>query len=210
MKGWKEVFFRLIPKDLFASSFLTDLKSYDLPTFKSDFFAALAVALLTIPQSIAYSLLAGLPPSAGLFSAIFGTIFTGALGSSKHLVSGPSTGVAILIQSVISDTMATLYPSVLGDERDFLVLSILTHIVLMMGIVQLLFAFFHLGKMLQFVSHSVVLGYFSGVVAAVFVNQMYYFTGISSPEGVHNVLSKAFYLLSQLFSSIGRYCFLVF
>jgi sulfate permease, SulP family len=201
MKGsWKEFFFRIMPKDLFASSAFTDLKSYKLATFQSDFLAALSVALLTIPQSIAYSLLAGLPPSAGLFSAIFGTIFTGALGSSKHLVSGPSTGVSILIQSVISDTMASFCPEVMGPEKNFLALTILTHIVLMIGLIQILAALFHLGKVLQFVSHSVVLGYFFGVVLAVVINQLFHFTGIRSPDGVHNALYKAFYLFRHLFS----------
>ncbi len=199
-RSWKDLIVRFVPQDLFASSFLSDCKGYTPLTFKSDLFAALAVALLTIPQSIAYSLLAGLPPSAGLMSAIFGTIFTGALGSSKHLVSGPSTGVAILIQSVVSDTLATFYPLVSGAERELLVMSIVTHIVLIMGMVQIVAAFFHLGKALQFVSHSVVLGYFSGVVIAVVVNQLFYFTGIPPPMGVYNVLYKIFYLLSHLFS----------
>ena len=48
-----------------------------------------AVALMTIPQSIAYSFLAGLPPTAGLFSAIFGTIFAAAFGSSRQFDFGP-------------------------------------------------------------------------------------------------------------------------
>ena len=64
--------------------FIKDLKRYKLKTFKNDIIAALSVALLAIPQSIAYSLLADLPVQAGIFSAIFGSIFMGAFGSRSE------------------------------------------------------------------------------------------------------------------------------
>ena len=67
--------------------FKGDFKGYTRSSFFSDFASAIAVSLLTIPQSIAYSILAGLPPTAGIFSAIFGTLFTATFGSSRHLVS---------------------------------------------------------------------------------------------------------------------------
>lgn len=140
--------------------------------------AALAVALLTIPQSIAYSLLAGLPPTAGLFSAIFGTIFTSIFGSSRHLISGPSTGIAILIQTAISDVLFDYFPAVAGPERDALVLHILGQIVLVMGVVQIGAAFFNVSKLLQFVSRTVMLGYFAGIMTAVIINQLFYFFGV--------------------------------
>jgi SulP family sulfate permease len=63
--------------------FRREFTEYGARPFANDLLAAFAVALMTIPQSIAYSLLAGLPPTAGLYSAIFGTIFTAGLGSSR-------------------------------------------------------------------------------------------------------------------------------
>jgi len=158
--------------------FVKEMRGYHLSTFRSDLYAAFAVALLAIPQSIAYSLLAGLPPIAGFYSAIFGTIFASAFGSSRHLISGPTTGVAILIQTTIIDTLQNYFPNAVGVERQQLVILILTHIIFVIGAVQIFSAFFNIGKLLQFVSRSVVLGYFAGITLAIIANQFYYFTGV--------------------------------
>ena len=166
--------------------------------FREDALAALAVALLTIPQSIAYSLLAGLPPTAGLFSAIFGTIFTAAFGSSRHLVSGPSTGVAILIQTSIADVLYNSFDSVTGAARDALVLNLLMQIIVIMGILQIAASFFNVNKLLQFVSRPVVLGYFAGITVAIAVAQIYYFFGVNLPTGDDPILYKASYFVSHL------------
>ena len=95
------------PRSISFAPFRPEFKDYNRSFFRDDLLAAVAVALMTIPQSIAYSLLAGLPPTAGIFSAIFGTIFSAAFGSSRYLVSGPSTGVAILLQSSLAEVLLT-------------------------------------------------------------------------------------------------------
>jgi SulP family sulfate permease len=161
--------------------------------------AALAVALMTIPQSIAYSLLAGLPPTAGIFSAIFGTIFTAALGSSRHLISGPSTGTAILIQTSIAEILYAYYENVTALEKEVIVLHILTQIVILMGIIQIAAAFFNVSKMLQFVSRPVVLGYFGGITVAIIVTQLFYFTGIAPDRGADSVVLKIWVFATHLF-----------
>ncbi len=178
--------------------FKDELRGYRFSFFRDDMMAALAVALMTIPQSIAYSLLAGLPPVAGIFSAIFGTIFTALLGSSRHLVSGPSTGVAILIQTSIGDILYNYFPLVSGAEREALTLQILGQIVLVMGLIQIAAAFFNVSKLLQFVSRPVVLGYFAGIVVAIVVAQMFYFFGIPSIEGDQPILIKGIYFFFGL------------
>lgn len=162
--------------------FMQDICSYRRSYLRDDVMAALAVALMTIPQSIAYSLLAGLPPTAGLFSAIFGTIFTSIFSSSRHLISGPSTGTAILIQTAISDVLYDYFETVTGPARDALALHILGQIVLIMGVVQIGSAFFNVSKLLQFVSRTVMLGYFMGIMTAVIINQLFYFFGVH-PHG---------------------------
>jgi SulP family sulfate permease len=160
--------------------------------------AALAIALLTIPQSIAYSLLAGLPPTAGLFSAIFGTIFTAAFGSSRQLVSGPSTGVAILIQTSIADVLYNYFETVTGPAKDALVMNLLMQIVLIMGIIQIASAFFNVGKVLQFVSRPVLLGYFAGITVAIAVAQFFYFFGVPSLQSDDPILFRAWYFIAHL------------
>ncbi|PIS01311.1 MAG: hypothetical protein COT84_03065 [Chlamydiae bacterium CG10_big_fil_rev_8_21_14_0_10_35_9] len=176
--------------------FKKELKRYHFSTLKQDLFASLSVALLAIPQAIAYSLLAGLPPIAGFYSAIFGTIFASAWGSSRHLVSGPTTGVAILLQTTVADVIQKNYPgSSISDEG--LVLQILMHIIFVIGAVQIFSAFFNVGKLLQFVSRSVVLGYFAGVALAIIANQMYYFTGVELGDN-NTLIFRASYFLTHI------------
>lgn len=178
--------------------FKAEALGYSFSSLRTDLLAAIAVALLTIPQSIAYSLLAGLPPIAGIFSAVFGTIFTAGLGSSRQLVSGPSTGVAILIQTSIADVLYNYYEPATGVIREALVLNLLTQIVLIMGVVQIASAFFNISKLLQFVSRSVMLGYFAGITVAITVNQLFYLFGMPRMAGEDPIVYKAGLFFSKL------------
>jgi SulP family sulfate permease len=179
------------PRSISFAPFQTELREYNRRFFRDDLLAAIAVALMTIPQSIAYSLLAGLPPTAGLYSAIFGTIFTAALGSSRTLISGPSTGTAILIQTSISDVLYTYFENVTGPQQEALVLAILMQIVLVVGLIQIGAAFFNVSKLLQFVSRPVVLGYFGGITVAIAITQLFSLTGVPAPAGDEPILYKA-------------------
>ena len=170
-----------------------ELSSYSFSIFGKDLGAAAAVALLTIPQSIAYSLLAGLPPTAGIFSAIFGTIFSAAFGSSRYLVSGPSTGVAILLQSSLAEVLLTT-----PNPSEAQTLYLLAQLVLLVGVVQIVASFLNVSKALQFVSRPVLLGYFSGIAFAIIVNQLFYFLGIAT-SSKQPILLKA----ATIFKHIG-------
>jgi SulP family sulfate permease len=184
--------------DISLIPFWKDIKKYQIRTFRDDLFAAFSVALLAIPQSMAYALLAGLPPSAGLFSAIFGVIFTSFFGSSKHLIAGPTTGVAILIQSTIAETISSSYPNIDPDQMINITMHILGQMILIMGLLQIIAGCFKFGKLLQFVSRSVVLGYFTGVIIAILVSQLFYFVGIPEHIGSSSVLYKAFYFFYNI------------
>lgn len=179
--------------------FWEELKSYRLSYFKNDIFAAITVALLTLPQSMAYSLLAGLPLKAGLFSAIFGVMLMASFGSSRFLVAGPTTGGAILIQTVIANTIYTYFPNISGAEMEVMTLHILTQIVFVVGVVQILASLFNIGKLLEFISKPVVLAYFSGVIVSITFNQLYHFTGIKAGEKADSVIFQIFYFFNHIF-----------
>ncbi|NGX34017.1 MAG: putative sulfate transporter [Candidatus Anoxychlamydiales bacterium] len=178
--------------------FIKAIKRYKLKFFKDDIVAAISVALLAIPQAIAYSLLADLPVQAGIFSAIFGSIFTGAFGSSRHLIAGPSTGIAILIQMIVANIMFVNFPEAMGDQKELIVLNLLMFLVFIVGVIQLAFGFFNLGKLLQFVSRSVILGYFAGVGVAIIINQLYYLFGISSSTFSPSAVMKAYFFILHI------------
>ncbi len=190
-------------KAISFTPFAAELQGYGLLGLRSDLWAALAVALMTIPQSIAYSLLAGLPPTAGLFSAIFGSMLTAALGSSRQLVAGPTTGVAILIQTSIAEILYNYFETVTGPAKEALTLHILTQIVLIMGLIHVAAAFFNVSKLLQFVSRPVVLGYFAGITVAIGVAQVYYFFGVHPSEDGGTIISKAVYFFTHIAETNG-------
>ena len=201
-------------KNIQFLSFWKDLKSYNIQFLKKDLFAALALALLAIPQSIAYSLLAGLPPISALFSSIFGTIFTAAFGSSRFLIAASSTGVSILIQTILSQILESHYPHVAGIEKEAIALNLLSAIVLIVGVLQILIGTFNLSRLLQFVSRSVVLGYLVGIVIAIIINQAFYFFGTEEYLKEGSLVKKMIYLIRSLkythFITLCIGCFSIF
>src|SRR6202034_1589943 len=71
--------------------------SYSLPTLRADFLAGLTVAAISLPQSIAYALIAGVDPRFGLYTAIIFTAVAGLLGPSPHLINGPTGAVSRVV-----------------------------------------------------------------------------------------------------------------
>src|ERR1700733_13921437 len=116
------------------------LKRYHWRSFYSDIYAAFTIALLALPQSMAYALIADLPPSLGLFSAVFGTIFGAAFGSSKHLVMGVTNTVSILILSGTSEILYTYYHDVDAVARGAIAVQIVIELTLIVGLIQIIAA----------------------------------------------------------------------
>ena len=184
--------------DISFSPFKKDLESYSRQTLRQDLIAGLSVALLTVPQAMAYALLAGLPLYCGLFASIFSAAIAAIFGSSRHLIVGPSNAIAILVQSGTSQILFTYYRDLTGPEREFVAIEILTQLSLLVGILQILAAGFKLGRLTQFVSHSVIVGYITGAAIAVIVNQLFIFLGIPDISGLHSFYEKGAYLITHL------------
>lgn len=120
--------------DALSLSYLKkDWLNYNLATFRKDLLAGLEVSLLTIPQAIAYALVAGLPTSCGLFAAIFSAFTAALLGSSRYLVVGPVNAIAILVQAGTADILYSYYWEASPLEREVLALEIMTQIALLSG-----------------------------------------------------------------------------
>lgn len=183
----------------FSLSYLkNDLKAYNFETLKSDMLAGLEVALLTVPQAMAYAFVAGLPASAGLFAAVFSAIIAALMGSSRYLIVGPVNAIAILMQAGTADILHTYYRDASIFEKEVFALEIMTQIALLSGLFHLIIAIFKLGRMTQFVSHSVVIGYLAGGSLAIITNQLFTFSGIPALEGVNSLYEKLVYFASNL------------
>lgn len=188
--------------------FWYDVKKYNIESLWRDLIAALSVALLALPQAMAYSFVADLPPSVGIFAAIFGTIFTATFGASRYLISGPTTAVAILIQSGTSQILSMHYRELEGPLRDAMAINIVMQITFLIGCFQILAALFRLGRASQFASRSVVVGYMLGVAFAIMINQLFPFFGIPSSEEYAPVYQQVWVFISH-FSSLHIATFLL-
>lgn len=182
-------------------SFKKDFIGYSLGAFRQDAMAALSVALLTVPQAMAYALLAGLPLTCGLFSAIYSSMIAALFGSSRHLVVGPSNAIAILVQSGTSEILYTQYHGLSSPELDMMSVQVLTQLCLLIGVFQVLAAACKLGQLTQFISHSVVVGYIAGAAIAVVINQSFTFIGIPGMVGDHSLYERAAYFITHLYES---------
>jgi SulP family sulfate permease len=186
------------PDDISFSSLRKDLQISTWETLRCDVLSALTVALMTLPQAMAYAVLAGLPLSCGLFASIYASIAASSFGSSRHLIMGPSNAIAILVQAGTAEVLFAYYRDLSGPERDMAATHILTQVVLLTGLLQILAAGCKLGRLTQFVSHSVVVGYIAGTAIAVIINQLFPFLGVPRMPGVHSLYERAAYLLGHV------------
>lgn len=185
--------------DISFAPFKRELKGYSVSSLGKDLFAGVSVALLTLPQAMAFALVAGLPLSTGLFAAIFSCLIGALFGSSRHLVIGPSNAIAIMIQYGTAEILYNYYRNVTGAERDAVAFQVMTQLTALVAGLHLLAAGFKLGHLTQFVSYSVVLGYVVGASTAIFVGQLFVFLGIPEMEGIHSIWEKGIYLLFHLY-----------
>lgn len=187
--------------DISFASLKKDAAHYSLEKFRQDIFAGLSVALLAVPQAMAYALLAGLPASCGLLAVIYSAIIAALFGSSRHLVVGPSNAIAILLQSGTTAILYTYYRDLPVSEWEGISVQILTQLTLLTALIQMFAAWCRLGRLIHFVSSSVVIGYISGATLAVIINQLFPLLGITRPTGLHSLYEHGIYLLSHIYEA---------
>jgi SulP family sulfate permease len=150
--------------------FLIWFKGYQISTFRSDALAGVTVAVVLIPQAMAYAMLAGMPPVYGLYAAAV-TPFIGALwGSLRQLATGPIAIMSLLV-------LTTLTPIADPGSDQFVKLAFLLSF--MVGVLYILIGLFRLGMVMFFISHSAVKGFTSAAALIIIATQLPHFLGIS-------------------------------
>jgi SulP family sulfate permease len=139
------------------------LKSYRRSDLRPDLVAGLTVAVVLLPQAIAFALIAELPPQMGLYAAIVAAIVAGLWGSSNHLHTGPTNSTSLLV-------LATLLPIAGVGTPAFLAAAGL--VAVMVGVFQIALGVGRLGVLVNFVSDSVIIGYTAGAGILIAVNQI--------------------------------------
>ena len=127
------------------------VKRYLRGKFRSDLTAGLTVAMVVIPQSMAYAAIAGVNPVYGLYTAIIPTIISALLGSYPFLVTGPTNSIALVTASVLLGYV---------DRSNYV--EYVLALTIMSGIFKLLIGIFKLGSLSRYISNSVLVGFLTG------------------------------------------------
>ena len=156
------------------------LRSYYSHHFRHDLQAALTVALIAIPQSMAYALIAGLNPIYGLAGVIIPAIIAPLIGSSSYLVTGLSNAIAITTAGVLAGYTGT---------SDYL--QMVFALALISGLVKLILGIFRLGWITRIISNSVLTGFLIGLGSLIIINQLSPLTGIPRPDASSAIFTLA-------------------
>jgi SulP family sulfate permease len=145
-------------------------------TFKSDLIAAFTGAIIVLPQAVAFATIAGLPPEYGLYAAMVPAIVAALWGSSRHLVSGPTTAISIVVFASISPLAEPVSTHFIGLALTLTLLA---------GLIQLAMGLARLGALVNFISHTVIIGFTAGAAILIAASQIKNFLGLSIPRGAH-------------------------
>ncbi len=143
-------------------------------TLRADAIAGLTGAMILVPQAVAFATIAGMPPQYGLYCAMLPAIVAALWGSSWHLVSGPTTAISLVV-------FATISPLAVPGSADYVRL-VLT-LTFLVGVMQLLLGALRLGTLVNFVSHTVVVGFTTGAAVLIAASQVKNFFDIPLPRG---------------------------
>ena len=154
--------------------FLTWAHLVNAKTIRADLIAGFTGAVIVLPQGVAFATIAGLPPEYGLYTAMVTPIIAALFGSSRHLISGPTTAISIVVFSAISHHAEPGSP-------EFIELALT--LTFLAGIYQLGFGLARLGALVNFVSHTVIIGFTAGAAILIATSQVKHILGIVIPKG---------------------------
>ncbi|TNC96523.1 MAG: high affinity sulfate transporter SulP [Gallionellaceae bacterium] len=170
----------------------------DRSSTRADLTAGLTGALIVLPQGVAFATIAGMPPEYGLYAAMLPAIIAALFGSSWHLVSGPTTAISIAVFAAVS-------PFAEPSSPEFI--SMVLTLTFLTGLFQLILGLARMGVLVNFISHTVVIGFTAGAALLIAASQIKNFFGINIARGApfHVVIEQT---IAQ-FGNINLYVTLV-
>lgn len=148
-----------------------DIRGMGLGSIGRDAAAALAITFLAVPQSVAYAIIAGLPPAMGLYAACLPAVIGGLFRSSRHVVTGPTNALSLLVGSVLA-AQAGLDP-----------INTAVLLAVLVGALQLSAGLLRFGVLVEYISMPVVAGYIAGAGVLIGVGQLPNLTETASGSG---------------------------
>ena len=146
-----------------------DLLTYNRSTFFSDLIAGLSIAVIVIPQGLAYAMIAGLPPIYGLYAALIPQLIHGMMGTSRH----PAVGPVALDSLVVAIALGALSLSGIGE-----VIAAAVFLATMVGILQLLMGLLQMGVLANYLSRPVISGFTSAAAIIIGLSQVEHLLGL--------------------------------
>jgi SulP family sulfate permease len=143
-------------------------------SLRRDLLAGLIGAFIVTPQAVAFATLAGLPPQYGLYCAMVPAVVAALWGSSWHLVSGPTNAISLVV-------LATVSPLAEPGSAHYVNLVLLLSLIV--GVMQLLMGLARLGTVVNFISHTVVVGFTAGAAVLIIASQLRNFFGVEIRRG---------------------------
>jgi SulP family sulfate permease len=163
--------------------------SYSAEELRRDLLAALTVAAISLPQAMAYALLAGVDPRYGLYSAIVVTAVAALFGSSSHLINGPTSAISLVVFSAL----AGFDPDQRVEAAEGMFL-----LGVMVGGIQIAIGVFRLGDLTRYISESVIVGFMSAAAALLAIGQIGTALGLRERgTGAQHLLHRLWLTLTQ-------------
>lgn len=156
--------------------FLQWMRSYSRDDLIGDLIAGVIVAIMLVPQGMAYALLAGLPPEVGLYASIVPLILYGLLGTSRSLAVGPVAIVSLLVATGVS-------PLAEAGSAEYLQLTLT--LALLVGVMQVGMGVLRVGFLVNFLSHPVLSGFTSAAAIVIGFSQLKHVLGFNVPRMEH-------------------------
>lgn len=175
--------------------FIETAKNYTKEKLNGDLIAGLTVAIVALPQSMAYAMIAGVDPRLGLYATIAPVIVSSLLGSSRFLIAGPTNAISMVVFSTISSIV--IGKDLIVNLDDGQKIGAIFLLAFLVGLIQFIMGVAKLGNLINFVSHSVVVGFTAGAGILIAFNQIKNFLGLkftSHPEFYHTVQDTFRYL----------------
>jgi MFS superfamily sulfate permease-like transporter len=160
-----------------AFPFLAWLKGYNIASFRADLVSGVTVALVLVPQSMAYAQLAGLPAYYGLYASFLPPMIAALFGSSRQLATGPVAVVSLM-------TATALAPLATAGSEAFIAYAIL--LALLVGLFQLSLGILRFGLVVNFLSHPVVNGFTNAAALIIATSQLSKLFGVSVDSAEHH------------------------
>ncbi len=166
-------------------------------SWKDDLIAGITGTVIVIPQAVAFAMIAGLPPVYGFYTAMITPLIAALFGSSYHLISGPTTAISIVVYATISKIVDPA-----SDIEQYIALTLV--LTFMAGMIQLAMGLARMGRLVNFVSHSVIIGFTAGAGVLIAFKQLKHVFGLDVPQGssfynigkhiIHNIEETNWYV----------------